>query len=90
LRFPIFLASNEIAERVIKKVKQAGFYATDWYRPALYPGIHDDAAYHLNLAKLPTTADLIDRVANLPTNVDPETARIIAEIVISAATPRRS
>ena len=90
LRFPIFLASNETAERVIKKVKKAGFYATDWYRPALYPGIDDDAAYHLDIAKLPITTGLIDRVANLPTNVDPETARIIANIVINAATSRDS
>ncbi len=45
LRFPLFARDTEAAERIIAAARQAGGYAERWYRPELFPGVTDPAAY---------------------------------------------
>ena len=85
VRFPFFASDAAAAERIFAAVSAAGFYAGRWYRPALFPGVVDPAAYGYvpGDGSLETTEDLIERVVNLPTGVDVADARRIADIVLS-------
>lgn len=69
VRFPFFVRAGADAEQVIEALTAAGVYAGRWYRPALFPGVADPAAYHYqpNDPELAVTRDLIGRVVNLPT-----------------------
>ncbi|MBD2759054.1 DegT/DnrJ/EryC1/StrS aminotransferase family protein [Yimella sp. cx-573] len=83
VRFPFFVASSELAERLVTKVTEAGFYAGRWYRPALFPGVADPAEYGYRVGDpaLATSEDLIARVVNLPTNISTDEARRAAAVV---------
>ncbi len=86
LVFPVFLATAERADRAVRDVCAAGFYARPWYRPLLYPGAVDAAAYRLpERGALPVTERCSAGAVTLPTDVSAEDAARIAEIVIRAA-----
>lgn len=82
VRFPFFARDAEAASRVVGAVTAAGFYAGQWYRPALFP-VDDVAAYGYvpGDGSLATTEDLIARVVNLPTAVTLDDARRITAVV---------
>ncbi|KAB7791345.1 DegT/DnrJ/EryC1/StrS family aminotransferase [Bifidobacterium leontopitheci] len=48
LRFPLFADDTAAAERIIAAARAAGGYAERWYRPELFPGVSDEAAYGLD------------------------------------------
>lgn len=83
LRYPVFLDSAERADAAVAAVLQAGYYAVAWYRHLLFPGVPDPSAYAWDgsLEHLPRTRDNAATVACLPTDVSPEAARRIAQIV---------
>lgn len=87
VRWPCFAADRAGALRILAALRAAGVYAGSWYRPALFPGVEDPAVYGYTPgdAALATSEDLVDRVVNLPTAVDPDEARRIARIVATAA-----
>jgi dTDP-4-amino-4,6-dideoxygalactose transaminase len=86
LRFPVFVRDEETARRVLAAVKRAGWFAEPWYRPALFPGSLDDAAYRIDeTAKTPVSTRLIAGAIALPTDLDAASTRKIAEIVRKAA-----
>ena len=86
LVFPVFLATAERADRAVRDVCAAGFYARPWYRPLLYPGAADPAAYRLpEEGALPVTERCSAGAVALPTDVSPEDAARIAEMVIRAS-----
>ena len=86
LVFPVFLSTSERADRAVHDVCAAGFYARPWYRPLLYPGAADAAAYRLpERGALPVTERCSAGAVTLPTDVSAEDAERIAEIVIRAA-----
>ena len=86
LVFPVFLATSERADQAVRDVCTAGFYARPWYRPLLYPGAVDAAAYRLpERGALPVTERCSAGAVTLPTDVSSEDAARIAEIVIRAA-----
>jgi hypothetical protein len=76
---------------VLSALADAGFYGGRWYRPALFPGADDPAAYGYAPGdpSLATSEDLVARVVNLPTDVDLDTARRIVDLVrrITGSTP---
>lgn len=84
LRFPVLLHDAGQADRVIDAVNSAGFFAQSWYRPLLGPGVLDAGRYGVpdDLSGLPVTAAMSEAVAALPTNVDADSARAIAGIVL--------
>jgi dTDP-4-amino-4,6-dideoxygalactose transaminase len=86
VRFPFFTPDAATAEHVIAALAAAGFYPGRWYRPALFPGVDDPAAYGYapGDGTLATTEDLIARVVNLPTAVELGEARRIAGVVRAA------
>jgi dTDP-4-amino-4,6-dideoxygalactose transaminase len=84
VRFPFFAADRATAERVLKALDAAGVYAGRWYRPGLFPGVEDPAAYGWTRGALPVTEGLIDRVVNLPTTVDLAQARRAVDVVLAA------
>lgn len=83
VRFP-FLAVDEVAaERLVEALAQRGVYAGRWYRPALFPGALDAAAYGYvpGDPRLAVSEDMVARLVNLPTNVSEERARqIVAHV----------
>ncbi|TWE13097.1 DegT/DnrJ/EryC1/StrS family aminotransferase [Rudaeicoccus suwonensis] len=84
VRFPFFVDSTETAERLIRELTAGGVYAGRWYRPALFPGPDDPAAYNLDPASTtPQTQDLIARIVNLPTTLDVAGARRAADLLLS-------
>ena len=86
LVYPVFLADAGRADRAVADVLAAGFYARPWYRPLLYPGAADPAAYGLPAAgELPLTERCSEGAVALPTDVSPEDAARIAGIVARAA-----
>jgi dTDP-4-amino-4,6-dideoxygalactose transaminase len=81
VRFPFFAADADAATRTVDALTAAGVYAGRWYRPGLFPGVEDPRAYGWTPGSLPVTEDLIARVVNLPTAVEPAEARRIAALV---------
>lgn len=82
VRFPFFVDSTEVAERLIRRLTADGVYAGRWYRPALFPGVPDPARYGFVPGRTtPHTQELIERIVNLPTAVDASEARRAADIV---------
>ncbi|WP_265447721.1 DegT/DnrJ/EryC1/StrS family aminotransferase [Flexivirga meconopsidis] len=83
VRFPFFVPDFVDADDVVRAVTDAGFYAGRWYRPALFPGTTEPAAYGYSPGDpaLAVSEDLIARVVNLPTTVDPAGARRAADVV---------
>ncbi|MDO5746139.1 MAG: DegT/DnrJ/EryC1/StrS family aminotransferase [Actinomycetaceae bacterium] len=86
-RFPLYVTEHHMEtqrdpETVFERLKAAGHYPGRWYRPALFPGVKDDNAYNFDpkMMDLPSTKSLIDRAINLPTCVDADTARNIAQL----------
>lgn len=90
LRLPLLVADTARARRLIAELRDAGLYATDWYRPALYPGVTDPTAYRYDPAASQNRPGerIIARILNLPTDVGPNRARAAVEVIArSAATP---
>lgn len=89
LRFPLFLPDTPAAERVLAAVRAAGGYAERWYRPELFPGVTDPAAYGVTDAvhdRLPVTGRLVAGAVCLPTELgaDGESARRRANAICDA------
>lgn len=86
VRFPFFAADGATAERLVAGLNRQGVYAGRWYRPVLFPGVVDPAAYGYDPADpaLGTTRDLVERVVNLPTRVPEAEAVRIAGLVRAA------
>jgi dTDP-4-amino-4,6-dideoxygalactose transaminase len=84
VRFPFFATSHAEAERLITELSKRGYYVGRWYRPALFPGVVDEATYGYTPGdpNLATTEDLIARVVNLPTSVAPDEAHSISRAVL--------
>ena len=78
LRYPTLVPAGTDAMHVFTELRAQGIYAGHWYRPALFPGVEDPAAYGYEPGTLPITEDVIARIVNLPTDVSPERAREIA------------
>jgi dTDP-4-amino-4,6-dideoxygalactose transaminase len=78
LRYPVLVPPGADATEVFLALRAQGIYAGHWYRPALFPGVDDPAAYGYEPGTLPITEDVIARIVNLPTDVSPERARELA------------
>ena len=85
VRFPFFAADAATAKRVFEALASAGLRPGRWYRPALFPGVPDPQVYQYTPGdgSVAITEDLIERVVNLPTDVDVATARRIADVVLT-------
>jgi hypothetical protein len=83
LRYPVLAPPGADAAAVFFALRAQGIYAGHWYRPALFPGVEDPAAYGYEPGTLPITEDVIARIVNLPTDVTPERAREIAAVYLS-------
>ena len=85
LRFPLFAATTELAERILHAVRDVGGYAERWYRPELFPGVTDPAAYGVpaDRSALRITDSLVSGAVCLPTDVSDDQARRILEAVYS-------
>lgn len=84
LRFPLFACDTETAERIIAAILAAGGYAERWYRPELFPGVSDEAAYgldSLDRASVPVTQRLVAGAVSLPTEVSLDKAKLIAAAI---------
>lgn len=87
LRLPVFLDDAARAEELLSGVRAAGHYAVPWYRPLLFPGVEDPAAYGFDgsLEGLPVTERLSQGPVALPTDVTREQARRLAVLAAEAA-----
>lgn len=81
LRFGFFRTDAEAADAAVQRVRAAGFYAVPWYRPVLFPGVTDPAAYGLAdgvekaLGSLPVTCAASRGAVALPTDLSPDQVR---------------
>lgn len=87
LRLPVFLADSGRSEALLASVRAAGHYAVPWYRPLLFPGVEDPAAYGFDggMEGLPVTERLSRGPVALPCDVTPEQARQLATLAAEAA-----
>lgn len=87
LHFPVTFSNTAVAELACNKITQMGLYAVPWYRPLLYPGVNDQAAYAWDGSTdgCPVCARLSAGALALPTDIDPAEAREVAAVVVSLA-----
>ncbi|MFT8650470.1 MAG: DegT/DnrJ/EryC1/StrS family aminotransferase [Bifidobacterium psychraerophilum] len=83
LRFPVFAASTDLAERIIAALRSTGVYAERWYRPELFPGVENPDAYHVphDRAHLKVTDELVAGAISIPTDLNPEQVNAVAAII---------
>ncbi|MBR3223856.1 MAG: DegT/DnrJ/EryC1/StrS family aminotransferase [Atopobiaceae bacterium] len=89
LRYPIVFSTSCEADECIAKVGAMGFYSVPWYRPLLFPGVLDAAAYGWGPEQEkthPKTIALSRGIACLPTDVTSEQASRIAQMVLGEVT----
>lgn len=85
LRFGLFAPNAKIADTAVVQLRSAGCYAVPWYRPVLFPGITDPAAYGMPagvepvLGQLPVTFAASRGAVSLPTDLGPERTREVAQ-----------
>jgi dTDP-4-amino-4,6-dideoxygalactose transaminase len=84
VRFPFFAPHAALAEECFDALNSAGLRPGRWYRPALFPGVADPAVYNYvpGDGALAATEDLIERVVNLPTDVDLDTAHRVVDVIV--------
>lgn len=84
VRFPFLVPQGVDPDAVIAGLRADGVVAGLWYRPALFPGAANPATYGYTpgAAANAVTEDVIARIVNLPTAVDPQRARGIARQVL--------
>lgn len=87
LRFPVSLGTAALSDRARNKVASLGFYAVPWYRPLLFPGVNDLAAYGWDgTTQAWPEADAWWRGSlGLPTDIEPNQAREVARAVLELA-----
>lgn len=74
--------STETSREVIRRVRELGYLAEDWYRPSLYPGVVDPGAYGLPaVGTLPVCDRVTAGIVNLPTEVPVDAVAPMAEAV---------
>lgn len=85
LRLPLNVATDAAADELIAAIGALGLYAVPWYRPLLYPGVTDDAAYGYDrsLAGLSRTAELARGAVALPCDLSDEQVAAVAQAIRS-------
>jgi dTDP-4-amino-4,6-dideoxygalactose transaminase len=83
LRFPIYAASTQQAERVIAAIKAVGVYAERWYRPELFPGVENPADYHVPLDRshLTVTDAMVAGAISLPTDLNQDQISAVINVI---------
>lgn len=86
VRMPLLVPHGVDPEAVMARLRAQGVYAGRWYRPVLFPGTASPEAYAYDPSdrSVPVTDDVVARLVNLPTLVDPERAREIAGLALAA------
>ena len=87
LRFPLFAADTEQAERLIAAVRATGAYAERWYRPELFPGVTNAEAYGLTTLDRSTVAvsdELVSKALCLPTELSEHRAKAVCDALLAA------
>lgn len=84
LKFPLLVHDTALADCVVEAVCDAGYFTSAWYRPELYPNVLDKEAYHVptDRSNLMENDRFIARVATLPTNITPDAAQRVVEVVL--------
>ncbi|MBM6698971.1 DegT/DnrJ/EryC1/StrS family aminotransferase [Bifidobacterium pullorum subsp. saeculare] len=88
LRFPLLAADTAAADRLIHAARAAGGYAEAWYRPELFPGVTDPAAYgldRLDRATVVVSDEMVSRSLCLPTELGEDRAHAVCDAVCEAA-----
>ena len=87
LRLPVVMGSQERAQRALSALRGLGIYAQDWYRPVLYPGASDHAAYHFDgdLSPWPVCGRIVSGILNLPCDGGPGQAQEAVGCLLDAA-----
>lgn len=83
VRYPLFCKSGRQARKLFQHLTNQGYYVGKWYRPTLFPGVKNPQAYNYSKESCPIAEDLSARIINLPTNVTPETAKEITNVIRS-------
>lgn len=90
LRLPVTMPTDAQADKAIAGVAGVGLYAVPWYRPLLYPGVSDAAAYGFDqtLTGLPETARLTGGAVALPCDLSDDQVHGVVEALCRAAEAR--
>lgn len=86
-KYVVFAKDAKEAQAATEALGQAGIYTVSWYRPLLFPGVTDEAAYGLKvglegaLGNLPATKDCSERAICLATDISHEMARKAVDVV---------
>ena len=85
LRFPVILASEELADAAEHSITNRGYYTTSWYRPELGPGVLDPAVYKVPDDRKGLCANdwVTAGVVNLPTDIPADAAPHVVSAVLS-------
>ena len=89
LRLGVFVPGEGKADEALARLRATGFYVVPWYRPLLFPGVSDEAAFGLPrgidavLARLPVTRACSVGAVCLPCDLSPERAREALAVALS-------
>jgi dTDP-4-amino-4,6-dideoxygalactose transaminase len=67
VRFPLLLGTAELAAAAFDALAAEGLVPGRWYRPLLFPGPTDPAAFGYRAGSCPRAEDVSARILNLPT-----------------------
>ena len=85
----MFVPGEGKADEALARLRATGFYVVPWYRPLLFPGVSDEAAFGLPrgidavLARLPVTRACSVGAVCLPCDLSPERAREALAVALS-------
>ncbi len=86
LRFGVLARDTEAADRAIAAARAQGFYAQAWYRPWLFPGVTNPAAFCVptDPSALPRTREAVDTIVVLPADLSEDACARLADTLLSA------
>lgn len=81
VRFPVLCRDKQTAAELFDTLRAHGHYSGKWYRPLLFPGTTNPKPYHYDAEQYPVAEDISARILNLPTNISPEEAKEIVNVL---------
>ena len=92
LWFPVVVRTSSIAEKIVARLAENGYYSSTWGRPLLFPGVTEAAGYNLNQAvkDCPAALRCSEGIVLLPTLLSAEDARKVTGIFRSVTGEEQS
>ena len=81
VRFPLLCENIAEATRLFNVLREEKHYSGRWYRPVIFPGTISPELYNYDPELCPVAEDISARILNLPTNITPQEAKEILDVL---------